>query len=780
MMLKNLMEDKQLDFNQPLLSVRRFSSPAAPPEADNKRKTDKPLPKLPPLPVYKSELKSGPIRNPGTVPFVWERTPGKPKDEEKSRPQAPVQPPIAPKFPPGRRLNVRQEVSDKGSNGTNATQSQTRSILSSSRDASDLDKRSTTEDKISKQGTEEKSSFGSEDGDEAYQDALDTLSRSESFFLNCSVSGVSGLDGPNVKPSGTFSTDPQTRDFMMGRFLPAAKAMASETLQHAPRKPQVVREQPRPVSKVVNQNMRHPVNQYKSNGLPPYAQELGAELSEDESEYYEGSDMLSAKVCGLFPRFCLKSSFCLLNPVPGMKMPSQFPVSSVRRVQANSSSASSCSETKMEHAEDFVYRQRSTVREQKTRLNESKIELKHKSNEIEEKSYSRKLDQSTLYGHQQGNGLSSYHSGYSQSKLPEQKGFLGLPEKKKNSIGRGFDINKSRRGNFQEFLNNEGTKWEVGSRSPVVEKTLYVDSVHTVKSPSPDSSSSDMKCFTDCRGNDVEIPEKSNDMEDARSVDSSLKDIKHLSVMDEKETASPKSLESVDPSFLPCFGKSTIEKQMVMTHDSLALMSSKGDDHENLVLESQRFKKSCDQEKFHDLTRDSITSTGSKISVNKIDLKNRQHLGLDDRESCHGQLKMTGGRKIDPEIEQLMKSGSKESSLALVQSSATKVAHDRMIDLESQRLGKLGNQESSQGSNLQMPLALLLPKSPSESWLKRTLPTVSARNLSSWSSLAARIGSSSPMASPLDPKWETIVKTSIVQHGRLRFSEEHLSPIPEA
>ncbi|XP_044481100.1 uncharacterized protein LOC123207692 [Mangifera indica] len=103
MLLKNLMEDKQLDFNQPFLSVRRFSSTVTTSEAEVKRKTVNTVPKIPALPAYKSELKSGPIRNPRTIPFVWEQMPERPKNDSKSQTQAPEQPPIVPKLPPGRK-----------------------------------------------------------------------------------------------------------------------------------------------------------------------------------------------------------------------------------------------------------------------------------------------------------------------------------------------------------------------------------------------------------------------------------------------------------------------------------------------------------------------------------------------------------------------------------------------------------------------------------------------------------------------------------------------------
>lgn len=345
MILKNLMEDKQLDLNQPFLSVRRVSSTVVSSEADERKKADKSIPKLPPLPVYKSELKSGPIRHPGAVPFLWEQTPGRPKDESNSQTKPPERPPVAPRLPPGRVSNVKLQASDKGPKGKAATRSQNGNFLSSSQDVSNLYKKNATHYESSIEGTEDKGSSGSEEGDEAYLDALDTLSRSESSYMNCSVSSVSGLDGPNVKPSGTFSTDPQTRDFMMGRFLRAAKAMASETPQYGTRKQLVAREQSRQVNNVLSKDKRRPLNQYRRNAFPHYAEEIYEEGSGYGADDYDGSENMSTTVCGLFPRFCVKSSFCLLNPVPGMKMQAQMPISSVNRMQTKSSYAGSCSET---------------------------------------------------------------------------------------------------------------------------------------------------------------------------------------------------------------------------------------------------------------------------------------------------------------------------------------------------------------------------------------------------------------------------------------------------
>lgn len=345
MNLKNLMEDKQLDFNQPLLSVRRASSTAVSSRADHKRKMDNSLPKIPPLPVYKSELKSGPVRNPGTVPFVWEQTPGKPKAERKEHAIALEQPHIAPKFPPGRVPNLKQQDLDEASKASTITLCKTDNVLPRSQNVLSLDKIVTNyESSKEKVEVEVKESVGSEDGDEAYLDALDTISRTDSFFMNCSISGVSNLDSPDVKPSGTFSMDTKTRDLMMGRFLPAAKAMASETPPHATWKQPVLREQLRQVEKAVIREKRVPLNLCRENVMLHQFHNLGAEESEDEADDHYGSEISSSRVCGLFPRFCLKGSLCLLNPLPGMSMQSGVPISPVHRVKANCLHSVSCSQ----------------------------------------------------------------------------------------------------------------------------------------------------------------------------------------------------------------------------------------------------------------------------------------------------------------------------------------------------------------------------------------------------------------------------------------------------
>lgn len=342
MLIKNLMEDKQLDFNKPLLSVRRSSSIVSSAE-NEKRKTDKSIPNIPRLPSYKSELKSGPIRNAGTVPFVWEQSPGRPKGESKPRNYVIERPPVAPKLPPGRILKAKNQDSNKVFKDSPVTK-HPRKIPHSSQRVQSSDE-NVTKTGSSKHIRKEESSDSGDD-DEQYLDALDSLSRTDSFFLNCSVSGVSGLDVPDSKPFGSDPTDPQAREFMMGRFLPAAKAMASETPQHAPKKQQPVTwEKPREIKKVAVTGGKQAPLWYGSSVIPHYPQQSTEEESDDE---YEEHGRLSANICGLLPRFCLKGSVGFLNPVPGMSVRTRVPMSHVSRTHASSSSAGSCSETENE------------------------------------------------------------------------------------------------------------------------------------------------------------------------------------------------------------------------------------------------------------------------------------------------------------------------------------------------------------------------------------------------------------------------------------------------
>ncbi|XP_048610245.1 uncharacterized protein LOC111213747 isoform X2 [Brassica napus] len=309
LMVSLTMEEKQLDFNRPLLSVRRptqASEPEIKPRSSDPVTNKVPPPSSPP--VYKSDIKSGPVRNPGTVPFQWEHQPGKPKDETKPGLQSFVEPRYVPKLPPGR-----------GREGQ----------VSSVR--------------------KPETRF-----EDTYLDAADTLSRSESFFYNCS--NVSGHGGTVVEPFGTLSSDRQTQDLMMGRFLPAAKALTSE--------------------------------------IPPKAEE-----PVKEKQNKAGDNQI-----------CFRSSFGVLNPVPSVRMQAQRAVS-VRRMRSKY----------LDSSNEPVNED-----ERKLRLNGSVA---------------------------QGGSLPVESSCTSRTKVSK---------------------------NFGELLASDDNTWKPSSESPVAEKTLYVDTVHSL------------------------------------------------------------------------------------------------------------------------------------------------------------------------------------------------------------------------------------------------------------------------------------------------------------
>ncbi|TVU35053.1 hypothetical protein EJB05_16921, partial [Eragrostis curvula] len=175
---------------------------------------------------------------------------------------------------------------------------------------------------------------GAED-EEWFSDALDTLSRTESLTMNCSVSGLSGaLD----RAPGA---DPGARGFMMDRFLPAAHAVAVGSPQYTFRKAGAAagatgnsgREHARAAAVKAgtgngDDRTRRAPEQLPQQHLPPnylscsYPRRLEHdEEEEDDDDDYDvhSTRGFSAKGCGLLPGLCVKTSLMLLNPVPAMK-----------------------------------------------------------------------------------------------------------------------------------------------------------------------------------------------------------------------------------------------------------------------------------------------------------------------------------------------------------------------------------------------------------------------------------------------------------------------------
>ncbi|KAL1346005.1 hypothetical protein AAHE18_08G157300 [Arachis hypogaea] len=384
MLLKDLMEEKQLNLSQPLLSVRRYSSTKS--SKRNKRDSNSST-RLPSPPLYKSDLKSGPVRTAGAVPFVWEKAPGKPKEQSNSQKHGL----ITPNPPPGKvsKVNRKQCFDAVSTCGSNNVSDSVR--ISDKEDVKEKEKVA-----------------GSDSDDENFVDALETLSRTESFFM----STTSVFDDQEVlEQSRSLSSLSSNRDFIIDRFLPAAKALTSGTQPYASsfRKTIVGQEQQRKeVKTVLRPEISLPLSQHRPKALPRYG--------EDKTGDCNGAENFTATGCGLFPKLCL------LSPIGGSRNEDKTQSSAVHGIQAKSV-ASHCETTK-EHAKTSF-------------------------------PWKKSLD--------------------SQPGFTEVIDILCVSEKSKH----GTDPHHSRGCN----------KPSSASEIPVVEKTLYVDSVRKVKSHSSSISS---------------------------------------------------------------------------------------------------------------------------------------------------------------------------------------------------------------------------------------------------------------------------------------------------
>ncbi|KAM3287166.1 hypothetical protein P3S67_020596 [Capsicum chacoense] len=431
------MEEKQLKFNQPLLSVRRIA-PAMISQRYEKKKTNNSFPTMTHPPHYKSELKSGLVGKPGTVPFLWEQIPGRPKDE--SRPQTCLteKPPTAPKPPPGWKLRENQDFNQKGK-----VQNVMPSCISSDENVKKIESFDS-----SKEMMDDKEKIESEDDDEVYLDALDTLSRTESSLLNCSVSGVSGFDELSAKQSGTSSTNPQTKDFMMGRFLPAAKAMTSDKTSETPyyvrKKQPPVEDQLRQLKKVINGDRRPQLRYGPSFTLYHSEAHDNKEEEESDDDRYDNGN-LPAKICGLLPHFCLKNSFRLLKPVPATSVRTRIPLSPVSRMQTGSSSTASYNGAENEQSTSDVSEQKSVV---------GSI-----TNDVKGRVYSTSGNDPCY-----------------------NKTILGTNAEEDNPMVKCSGLQERTCRRLHEVLSNQTNSREVDVLTPFVEKTLYIDIVHKMDS----------------------------------------------------------------------------------------------------------------------------------------------------------------------------------------------------------------------------------------------------------------------------------------------------------
>lgn len=674
------------------MSVRRFSSPFSSEDRRNRMTIENPRPSRRfTLPICGAETDQ--VTEPVAVPFRWEQIPGRAKNDSGPQPQPPQETSVIPRLPPGRLFDFMKQPLEKESEDTNKFRCQIEAYSSNDK-AIKLD--------CCKEGINEKGGSDLEDNDDdVYADALNTLSPTDSFSMKCSASGLSGSGGLDVKPCGNFSIDPQTLDFMMSRFLPAARAMALEPPQYASRKQGVPTEQPRQVKSVVNKDRRPLINQNRSNMITVYGQHKEEEESEDEDDEYDNSGNISAQGCGIFSRLRLKNSLCLLNPVPGLKVRTQSPVSSTRDVglkvrtqgpvssvrdvvqQGKTPYSRSHSLTPQKHAWDTVNKSKSNYGFRSGELH--KVETKP-TGELRRLTRSGELQTTgrlSPYRRSLGAGVSPYRNEAPQSPFRGVK-FPVVPKDVQNIKSNRFNPN---------IEGSDKDKQGSGPMSPAVEKTLYVDTVNIAEISFSNSSSSDTKGWIDSTGEDTSL--ESRQPEETTTGEFVFQDIKCLNIL-----------------------------------------------KEGGILESSR---SLDA----DLT--------SKSEI--LNLK--------------GQEVLMEGSRLDQQLN--------KRSLSL---ECSKVTTEGNPNVESLQIIKVADQGNADASSLQSTVPPPLPKSPSESWLWRTLPSVSSRNLLSHSNLGSQVHhkKQDPKTSSTKTKWETIVKTSHLHHDHVRFSEElitHVSHQPK-
>eukprot|EP01018_Ginkgo_biloba_P004811 Gb_36891 [translate_table: standard] len=740
----------QLDFNAPLLSVRRLASSSTENDKADGRSGSR---SMSIHPVYRSEFNSGPLRNPGTVPFVWEQSPGRPKDEEHVKANHAMPALRAPSLPPGRTLAAKQantETQDLSSNGNANTHDQgsrttcnhfhlsnrqmNKASLKVSKTPVDAlasnvkDKsagsylsRSRPAMPFSQNRTPENDS-DFEDCD-AFSDAVETLSQTESGTVGCSVSIVSGMEDQDLKPPGG-SVDLQTRNFMIDRFLPAAKAIANESPQHTSRRPPV-------------KDLTMPVDNVRDNRRPlPFQSSPSLMKREIRKEEYDDISNFSLKACGFFP-WRLRNAFSHLNLVShSQRMSKKKPLSLMSAVNKGNSRSKISDEESFSDTDDeektweAIYRQKLVNGSQPNgylrkgsivrglSLNASPEVGDALMNRMSYGSDSQTFDRIRASKRGSPGGISPYRNESPLSPFHEGTGFLGFPKACKEDNLIYLEANRksfnSLHGMGTEDLSMLqspcllGDSLKSGSVSPVVEKTVYVDSVHKIGPSKVKRSSSAHKYLMKGNepNNDILVTDNQNKPERFITESSLIDTMNSLEVCQKSEVLKIKTGNQVEAGVIH-----TVKETEPPSY-------------------SDRMKHG---ENGSNIGEDNILFVGA-TSINCSPPKEGWPLGIS-----------TKGVEVSAENMSLIPLSAKSDSYSSV-------------------------------NGLPPPLPPPLPKSPSESWLWRAMPLVSSPNLPS----SPYAGLGSPIrkqhqdlkASIADPKWETIVKSTYTHPDHLRFSEE--------
>lgn len=713
------MEERKLNFNAPLLSVRRFSAALGSSKGEKDKKSgNSVLQKRNSLPVNRSDASLDQVTEPVTVPFTWEHIPGKAKDEtETVSKRCSEKAAVVPRLPPRRHFDV------KGNETCCAN---------------------------------EKGGFDSENEEEdAYSDALNTLSQTESLSLNCSVSGLSGSGVVVSKPLGTVSTDPQARDFMMSRFLPAAKAMAMESPQYAIKKqPQaqpVEQQQPRESRQVVYADRKSPLNLYESMVVPHYDRGLDAEETESEDDEYIASSNLSRKGCGFFPKLCFKNSLCLLNPVPILKVRSHSSLASLAKAGKSGKSAyiESQSQVLKKEARIASDKQKSSSRAQSpVKRIGSKL-----SSALSKFNYSGELQPKLDYGARSPKvtkivpAISKFnYSGELQHKLDH-----GARSPRVTKIGPA-----SSKFTYSGELYR---KLDYGAQSPkvpVIVRKVSSVSNHYLNSIEQQQQQAD----SGVKSPKVPVMVKKlssvsnhfpNSVEQQQTSDSGAKSLKLPNLSDEQTSRSSSPRRSSGGRHISPYRRERPQSPF------------RGGGFLGLPKEAENVGSKSHELSYHQSFRQGSGSVSPAIDKSLyVDTENFAEVS-----SVRPSLPGRNGKR-----EFTSKSGPLLRCRVLGETAASENRNfSTEVDLEED------NFVECEGSPAPPPL----PRKPSESWLRRALPSVPSQNQFTRTYTGSRFHPKQEETKAANSKWETIVKTSYLHHDHVRYSEElvtHVSQQP--
>ncbi|XP_057838395.2 uncharacterized protein LOC131048452 isoform X2 [Cryptomeria japonica] len=707
----NATAEGQLDFNAPLMSVRRISgSPTENEKVDSKVNGGSDSSSKSILPVYRSDLKSGPLRDPGTVPFVWEQTPGRPKDEQKVKANYNCPSPRAPRLPPGRILSAKQANIETPEPPKVKSDNEQRNGLPSKHTnrASSKISANSNDTLASRRLGQSKPCVPEDDldseGCDDFSDAVETLSQTESSAVAYCVSMVSGMEGYDLRSTGR-SVDPQTRNFMMDRFLPAAKAMASESPQQSSR-----RVPTKPIT-----------SGRESRGPSPLQSRPYPRKHQSKEKEPDDIAVFSSKACGLFPRR-LRSAFSNSSPITQLsrmkkKHFSLSPALNRRNSRGNLSDGDPLSDSDGETWE-ALYRQ-------KLENGSKSTCYLRKGNETRAFSASASPDMGIMsriscgsdsqtfnkFGTPTSGGISPYRNEPFRSPFSEGTGFLGFPKADKEDSMPGVESRRMSCNSLNDMGPEEdlcfwksppllGNTTRAGSVSPTIEKTVYVDYVHKTRSPvvKPGYLNHNELVKGSESDFDVRVPDTQNkpkhDVSDSYLVDS----MKMLEVANVSDSLKSKKLDQ-SPS---------VVADQPYCSDQTVCVSNESDNKEQ-----------------------SIVLVGK---IQDIQVKEGWPLGIANK--C---------KEVSDEKKALVPVNVKPESTVSVTGLAPPLQPPLPKSPSESWLWRAMPRTPS-------------PNSPSQRYSRLGSPL--------------RKQQQGSKASIADPKWETIVKSAYTQPGHLRFSEE--------